>query len=70
MFEVLSIAVVVFLVVLGVSYLAVIGCFIYYHNQLFNHLLYQETPREGIVFGDHTIEELPDSIEIDDLIKD
>ena len=66
----LSIAVIIGLIVIGVSYLAVIGCFIYYHNQLFNHLLYQETPHEGIVFGDHTIEELPDSIEIDDLIKD
>lgn len=68
MMNLLSIAVIIGLVVIGISYLAVIGFFIYYHNQLFNHMLYHREPREGIAFGDNGIEELPDSIEIDDLI--
>lgn len=53
-------------IIIGVSYLAVVGFFLYYHNQLFNHMLY-EKELDGNVFGG-TIEELPDSIEIDDLI--
>ena len=70
MMNLLSIAVIIGLIVIGVSYIAVVGFFIYYHNQLFNHMLYHREPREGIVFGDNGIEELPDSIEINDLIKE
>lgn len=68
MLEVLSIIVVISLIVIGLSYLSIVACFIYYHNQLFNHALYAKKWNEGTVFGDNEIEELPDSIEIDDLI--
>lgn len=45
-------------IVFGVSYLALIACFIFYHNQLFNHIVYHEPWDEGIVFGHNESNEI------------
>lgn len=68
MLGLLNIVAVIAIVIFGLSYLAVIFCFLWYHNQLFNHVLYEDKFNDGIVFGNYGVEELPDSIEIDDLI--
>ena len=65
----LEIAIVIGMIAVGVSYFSIIGFFLYYHNQLFNHMLYEEKWNDGIVFGNNGIEELPDSIKIDDLVE-
>lgn len=67
MFDFISFIVIIAICIFGLSYLAIIAFFLYYHNQLFNHVLYKtDTWKEPFNYPD--VEELPDSIEIDDLI--
>lgn len=50
-------------IILGITYLAVVGFFIYYHNQMFSYILYHEP-----AWAQPTDEE--DTISMDELIKE
>ena len=65
MLEVLSIIAIIAAGVLGIAFLLLVCSFLWYFNQLFNHVLYMN--KETINYG---IEELPDEINIDDLLED
>ena len=51
------------MLVVGVAFLGLLGLIVYYFNKMFNYVLY--IIREP---GVNSIEELPDSINIDDLV--
>ena len=51
------------ILVIGVAFLGILGLIVYYFNKMFNYVLYLS--REP---GVNSIEELPDSINIDDLV--
>lgn len=51
------------MLVVGVAFLGLLGLIVYYFNKMFNYVLYLS--REP---GVSSIEELPDSINIDDLV--
>ncbi len=60
MFEIIFI---VGAIVFGVSYMAVVGFFLYYHNQMFNYVMYREsnmwsTPKEDTIDLDELVGEL------------
>lgn len=50
------------MLVIGVAFVGMLGLIVYYFNKMLNHIMYLE----GLSFN--PIEELPDSIKIDDLI--
>lgn len=63
MLGVLSIIAIICAGVLGIAFLLMLGCFLWYHHQLFNYMLYED--RWNSKFE---IEELPDEIKIEDLV--
>jgi len=62
MFEIIFI---VGAIILGMSYLAIVGFFIYYHNQMFNHIMYNEP-----AWAQSTDADEEDTISMDELIKE
>lgn len=51
------------MLVVGIAFLGLLGLIVYYFNKMFNYVLYLS--RES---GVNSIEELPDSININDLV--
>lgn len=67
MVTVLEIAVIAAVVVIGLTYMGVVACFIYYHNQMFNYLLYNDEKWAEKMHDPFTMEELPDEIDLDEV---
>ena len=51
------------ILVIGIAFLGMLGLVIYYFNKMLNHIMYLE----GLNLN--PIEELPDSINLDDLVN-